>query len=32
MTLSWHRQGFPISADEMTRLAIDMLTSPLLNP
>ena len=32
MTLSWHRQGFPISADEMTRLAIDMLTSPSLNP
>ena len=32
MTLSWHRQGFPISADEMTHLAIDMLTSPLLNP
>lgn len=32
MTLNWHRQGFPISADEMTHLAIDMLTSPLLNP
>ena len=32
MTLSWHQQGFPISPDEMTRLAIDMLTTPLLNP
>ena len=32
MTLNWHRQGFPISPDEMTHLAIDMLTNPLLNP
>ena len=31
MTLNWHRQGFPISPDEMTRLAINMLTTPLLN-
>lgn len=32
MILQWHRQGFPISPDEMTRLAVDMLTNPLLNP
>ena len=32
MTLNWHRQGFIISPDEMTRLAINMLTTPLLNP
>ena len=32
MTLNWHLQGFPISPDEMTRLAINMLTTPLLNP
>lgn len=32
MTLNWHRQGFPISPDEMTRLAIAILTNPLLNP
>ena len=32
MTLNWHRQGFLISPDEMTRLAINMLTTPLLNP
>ena len=32
MTLNWHRLGFPITADEMTRLAINMLTTPLLNP
>ena len=31
MTINWHRQGFPISPDEMTHLAIDMLTNPLLN-
>ena len=30
MTLSWHSQGFPISPDEMTRLAMGMLTTPLL--
>lgn len=32
MTLHWHRQGFPISAEEMTRLAVHMLTTPLLTP
>lgn len=32
MTLNWHRQGFPISPDEMTRLATGLLTAPLLNP
>ena len=32
MTLSWHLQGFTISPDEMTRLAINMLTTPLLTP
>lgn len=32
MTLSWHLQGFTISPDEMTRLAINMLTIPLLTP
>lgn len=32
MILGWHRQGFPISPDEMTRLAVTMLTTPLLNP
>ena len=32
MTLSWHSQGFPISPDEMTRLAMGMLTEPLLTP
>lgn len=32
MILSWHRQGFPISPDEMTRLAVNLLTTPLLNP
>ena len=32
MTLSWHRQGFEIPPDEMTRLAVNMLTTPLLNP
>ncbi len=31
MTLDWHRHGFPITPDEMTRLAINMLTNPLLN-
>ena len=31
MTISWHRQGFPVSPDEMTRLAVNMLTTPLLN-
>ncbi|MBE6959179.1 MAG: TetR/AcrR family transcriptional regulator [Ruminococcaceae bacterium] len=32
MTLHWHRRGFPVSAEEMTRLAIHMLTNPLLAP
>ena len=32
MILQWHRQGFHISPDEMTRLAVDMLTTPLLKP
>lgn len=32
MTLDWHRQGFAISPDEMTKLAINMLTTPLLTP
>lgn len=32
MMINWHRQGYPISPDEMTRLAINMLTTPLLNP
>ena len=31
MVLQWHRQGFQISAAEMTHLAINMLTSPLVN-
>lgn len=31
MTFAWHRQGFAISPEEMTRLATTMLTSPLLN-
>ena len=30
MTLSWHSQGFPISPDDMTRLVLDLLTTPLL--
>ena len=32
MTLNWHAQGFFISPDEMTRLAVNMLTTPLLVP
>lgn len=32
MILQWHRQGFLISPDEITRLAVDLLTAPLLNP
>ena len=32
MILGWHLQGFTISPDEMTRLAINMLTIPLLTP
>lgn len=30
--LNWHSQNFRISPDEMTRLAVGMLTSPLLDP
>lgn len=32
MTLNWHGRGFLVSPDEMTRLAINMLTTPLLSP
>ena len=31
MIFQWHRQGFVIAPDEMTKLAMDLLTSPLLN-
>ena len=31
MVLSWHRQGFDIPPEDMTRLAANMLTAPLLN-
>ena len=31
MTLNWHRQGFLVSPAEMTRLAIAMLSVPLLS-
>lgn len=31
MVLNWHQQGFMISPAEMTRLAVNMLTSPLIN-
>ena len=31
MIMQWHRQGFLLSPDEMTSLAIELLTSPLLN-
>ena len=31
MVLSWHRQGFDIPPEDMTRLAANMLTTPLLN-
>ena len=31
MVLSWHRQGFDIPAEDMTQLAINMLTTPLIN-
>lgn len=30
MILQWHRQGFLISPDDMTRLVMDLLTTPLL--
>jgi AcrR family transcriptional regulator len=32
MILQWHRQGFSVSPDEMTQLAVDLLTAPLLHP
>lgn len=31
MTLSWHQQGFDVPPDEMARIAINLLTTPLLN-
>ncbi len=31
MIFQWHRQGFVIPPEEMTRLAVDVLTTPLLN-
>ena len=31
MILHWHRDGFLITPDEMTKLAQDILTSPLLS-
>lgn len=31
MVLDWHRQGFIVSPDDMTRLAVNMLTTPLIN-
>jgi len=31
MVLDWHRQGFTVSPDDMTRLAVNMLTTPLIN-
>ena len=31
MVLSWHRQDFDIPPEDMTRLAINMLTTPLIN-
>ena len=30
MILQWHRSGFKLSPDEMTKIAVSMLTSPLL--
>ena len=32
MIFNWHAQGFSLSPDEMTRLALNMLTTPLLAP
>lgn len=32
MILHWHSQGFSVSPEEMTKLATNMLTAPLLNP
>lgn len=31
MILQWHRQGFLLSPTEMTHLAVELLTAPLLN-
>ncbi|MBE6947765.1 MAG: hypothetical protein E7454_05915 [Ruminococcaceae bacterium] len=31
MILQWHHQGFPVSPAEMTKLAVNILTTPLLN-
>lgn len=31
MILQWHHQGFRLSPDEMTSLATELLTTPLLN-
>ena len=31
MVLNWHHQGFDVSPEDMTRLAINMLTTPLVN-
>ena len=30
MVLSWHSSGFAVSPDEMTKLAVNILTNPLL--
>lgn len=32
MVLQWHHQGFLISPEQMTQLAVTILTKPLLNP
>ena len=32
MIFNWHAQGFSLSPDEMTQLALNMLTTPLLGP
>ena len=32
MVLYWHRQDFHTPPEEMTRLAVEMLTKPILNP
>ena len=31
MMFNWHRQGYQISPEELTRLAVELLTTPLLN-
>jgi len=31
MILQWHRTGFALSPEEMSRLATNLLTKPLLN-